>query len=95
MLNRDHVQWTDEETEQARQRAEENSSPRIPVEEQGKNAVIKNTFCLLDLDSFNLLHVSSFDPPPPLTPPPATTFPHKNPTDSFQFIGHFYAGHLM
>lgn len=32
----DHVQWSDEEKENACQRAKENSSMRIPVEEQGK-----------------------------------------------------------
>ncbi|XP_018927350.1 mRNA N(3)-methylcytidine methyltransferase METTL8 isoform X2 [Cyprinus carpio] len=32
----DHVQWTEEETEKARLRAEENSKEKIPVEEQSK-----------------------------------------------------------
>lgn len=32
----DHVQWTEEETEKARQKAEENSKEKIPVEEQSK-----------------------------------------------------------
>ncbi|XP_042351117.1 mRNA N(3)-methylcytidine methyltransferase METTL8 [Plectropomus leopardus] len=32
----DHVQWTEEDKENARQRAEENSSIQIPLEEQGK-----------------------------------------------------------
>ncbi|XP_056145037.1 mRNA N(3)-methylcytidine methyltransferase METTL8 [Lampris incognitus] len=32
----DHVQWTEEEKEKARRKAEENSSVRIPLEEQGK-----------------------------------------------------------
>ncbi|KAL0963831.1 hypothetical protein UPYG_G00314180 [Umbra pygmaea] len=32
----DHVKWSEEETEKARQKTEENSSLRIPLEEQGK-----------------------------------------------------------
>ncbi|XP_050974906.1 mRNA N(3)-methylcytidine methyltransferase METTL8 isoform X2 [Labeo rohita] len=32
----DHVQWTEEETEKARQKAEDNSKEKIPVEEQSK-----------------------------------------------------------
>ncbi|XP_017279944.1 mRNA N(3)-methylcytidine methyltransferase METTL8 [Kryptolebias marmoratus] len=32
----DHVQWTEEDNENARQKAEENSSLRLPLEEQGK-----------------------------------------------------------
>lgn len=35
---RDHVQWSDEEKEKARQKAEENSSVRIPLKEQGKQS---------------------------------------------------------
>lgn len=31
---RDHVQWTEEEREKARQKAEENSKEKIPLEEQ-------------------------------------------------------------
>ncbi|XP_062313896.1 mRNA N(3)-methylcytidine methyltransferase METTL8 [Osmerus eperlanus] len=40
----DHVQWTEEDKEQARQRAEENSSTRIPVEEQGKYDTEASTY---------------------------------------------------
>ncbi|XP_028249140.1 tRNA N(3)-cytidine methyltransferase METTL8, mitochondrial [Parambassis ranga] len=32
----DHVQWTEEDKEKARQMAEENSSVQLPIEEQGK-----------------------------------------------------------
>lgn len=32
---RDHVEWTEEEKEDARQKAKENSSIRIPLKEQG------------------------------------------------------------
>ncbi|KAF3843265.1 hypothetical protein F7725_002114 [Dissostichus mawsoni] len=33
----DHVQWTEEDKENARQKAKENSCTQIPLEEQGKN----------------------------------------------------------
>lgn len=36
---RDHVQWTEEDKENARQKAEENSCVQIPVKEQGKNVL--------------------------------------------------------
>lgn len=32
---RDHVEWTEEEKEDAQQKAKENSSIRIPLKEQG------------------------------------------------------------
>ncbi len=32
------MQWTEEETEKARQKAEENSKEKIPVEEQCKDS---------------------------------------------------------
>lgn len=37
---RDHVEWTEEEKEDARQKAKENSSIRIPLKEQGGSILI-------------------------------------------------------
>lgn len=43
------MQWTEEDKENARQKAEENSSVQIPLKEQGKNVFPQNYFSKLDL----------------------------------------------
>ncbi|XP_026232728.1 mRNA N(3)-methylcytidine methyltransferase METTL8 isoform X2 [Anabas testudineus] len=40
----DHVQWTEEEKQNARQRAEENSSVQIPLNEQGAKSKVINMY---------------------------------------------------
>lgn len=45
LCSRDHVQWTEEETEKARQKAEENSKEKIPVEEQCKDSKLHSVRC--------------------------------------------------
>lgn len=42
---RDHVQWTEEELEDARQKAKENSAVRIPLKEQGGSTIIQKYLC--------------------------------------------------
>lgn len=63
------MQWTEEDKENARQKAKENSSTHIPLEEQGKNASVQNYFSklhLIGVDFFVenmkcLLHTGTFD----------------------------------
>lgn len=41
---RDHVQWTEEDKENAQQKAKENAFIQIPLEEQGKNLFLQKYF---------------------------------------------------
>ncbi|KAL2076678.1 hypothetical protein ACEWY4_027728 [Coilia grayii] len=52
----DHVQWSEEDTEEARRRAEENSSERVPQEEQAKYERDASHFW----DGFYKMHQNKF-----------------------------------
>uniref|UniRef100_A0A673YRS0 tRNA N(3)-cytidine methyltransferase n=1 Tax=Salmo trutta TaxID=8032 RepID=A0A673YRS0_SALTR len=53
---RDHVKWSEEEKEKARQKADDNSSLRIPLEEQGKYDIDACKYW----DSFYEMHQDKF-----------------------------------